>query len=412
MNILYIGYEGFDTNNGTNHLIESMLFNFLEHGNRVIYMNSHSVGVNNDIPETLQKCINFESFIINRKKTNKRNFIDRYLVALKYNSKLKKILKVNQLEVDIAIIQSTPTAYFTVNIVKKLIRIPIIFNSFDIFPDGLHKLNKGIISVVFKIMEHMQKKMYKKVDYIIANSEDVKKTYLEKNISAEKIGVVYNWFDVNKVKNKNRNDNCFVEANSIDTSKFIVQYAGNFGYTFDYEFVLNLANILKCNCEIVIHMIGEGAFLEEFKERAKTLSLGNLLFYPWQSSEIISDVYSTCDIELIPLAEKVIKFSYPSKTSLLMALGKVSITITENDSNYFKIMNSNKIGLAFEKNDIENIANQIIFLSKDEKLMSEMGINAVKYAESTLSSKVNLDLINKIIHYVIGSDKSNEHSNN
>ena len=51
--------------------------------------------------------------------------------------------------------------------------------------------------------------------------------------------------------------------------------------------------------DIVFQMVGTGAFEKDFKREVEA-GLQELVFYPWQPLDMISDVYSACSVQFIP----------------------------------------------------------------------------------------------------------------
>ena len=84
MKIMYINDTGFDTGNSNNHLVLSMLLQFLEEGNEVYYVGSHSTGSFNDIPIELEGFDSFTYDIIQKPLVKRSNLVKRYLTAIRY----------------------------------------------------------------------------------------------------------------------------------------------------------------------------------------------------------------------------------------------------------------------------------------------------------------------------------------
>lgn len=401
MNIIYIGYEGFDTNNGSNHLIETMLVDMLVRGNSIIYINSHTTGNNPDIPKSLEMSNQFTSFIIKRKIVAKKNFIFRYIIGLLYSLKVRKVLKRRKFDADLAIIQSTPTAAILVPLITKSLECTLVFNSFDVFPDGLISSASKPMKIILSVLGYIQKKMYIKMDGIVVNSYDVKKTLMDKGINEKKLCVVYNWFDSNKISVKDRYDNSFMNHYSISKDKIIIQYAGNIGFTFDYKSIIYLAKKISVNKNIEIHIIGEGAFLQDLKNETISLNLSNIKFYPWQPINRIADLYSSCDFAIIPLRKDVIKYSFPSKSALLMALGKIVFTITEKNSVYYRDFNDSKGSFVYEINEIDNLLEKITELISNKSMYNSTKEFARLFSQQHMSSEKNLDVLYKFLQSIV-----------
>ena len=278
-------------------------------------------------------------------------------------------------------------------------RKPIIYSLYDVFPENAKAVN-AINNPMYVVLKYIQKIVYACCDKIIVISEDMKKQIVSLGVNESKLDVVRLWYDENQINNTFTNNKFIQENRDINITNFIIQYAGNFGYTFDYKMILYLAKELFAYQDIQFHMIGNGAFLNDFKNGAISQKLDNILFFPWQSSSIIYDVYKTCSIEIIPLANEVIKNAYPSKSSLLMACAKTFICTTEENSYFYKEVNENKIGVCVNKNKKEDVVNAILELYNNKKKLVNLENNAKKYSEKYLSKTYNCQKFIEIIKEV------------
>lgn len=404
MRVMYLAFEGFDTKNGTNHLALKMIDEFLKRGIEVYLVGSHSQGVFEDIPPILKNRKGFTYDVIKRSIVSKTNFINRYWDGLKYSFNCMKAWKKEMHSIDVIILQSTPTVVFSSILLALFARKPIIFNSYDVFPDGPYAMGAITNKFVFKALQILQKVVYKTSEKIVVISSDMKKQLMKIGVPEEKLVEVKNWYDDQSVKSVPFKKNKFAQKYELSEEGFYIQYAGNFGYTFDYKMVLKIAEILKYNPEISIQMIGDGAFREEFVREAKEKGLDNIVFYPWQPLDIISDVYSLSTIQLIPLSEGVIWNSFPSKGSLLMACGGVVLCATEEESDYCEEINDNQIGICVSNKSPQKAVEIIIHLFENRKELEEIGQRAEEYAKNVYSSAVNIEKLIKVVNEVANSE--------
>lgn len=390
MKVMYFTFEGFDTPNGINHLAIKMIDSFLNNDISVYLLTSHSLGMADDIPDVLKNREEFTYDIVQRKKVNKQNFIQRYLEGFIYSFKAFKHWRKNKDNIDIVLLQATPTVFFSSILLKLFLRKPVIFNCYDIFPDGPYAYNAISNSIIYHILHKMQDIVYRNSNRIVVVSHDMKETFIKNKVNEDKLVIINNWYDENSIKINNESKNTFIQNYHIDTSKFIIQYAGNFGYTFNYKKILEIALQLQEYEKIEIHMIGTGAFEKDFKEEAEKLKLKNIIFIPWQPLDIITDVYNSCDIGIIALSKNVIKNNYPSKCSILMACGKPFVCVTEKDTFFYKYVNDNKIGFCSPQDDIKDTINKILLLYQDKNLHEQMSNNAKIFGKRDYSSKPNI----------------------
>ena len=389
MKVMYFLFEGFDTTNGTNHLALTTMQTLLDNSIDVYLMTSHSKGLYPDIPESLNKRKGFTYSIIERGSVEKRKFIQRYIDGMKYAFHASKEWKKHVDEIDAVVLQSTHTAVFSAYLLHKKLKKPIIYNNFDVFPDGPYLFGAINNNFVYRILSKLQNYVYKVSEKVVVISEDMKTTFIKKGIPESKLVTIPNWYDSNTINEVDPANNQFVKKYSIDQSKFIVQYAGNIGYTFNYHAIIEIAKYLKDDDTIEFHMIGTGGFENDFKCEAEENGLSNIKFYPWQDSSIINDVYCACDIEIVPLSEGVIWTSFPSKCTLLMACGRTFLCMCENDSFFYSFVNSEMIGLCIPRTDYKKAAETILELSKDITKLNSIEKNARICGEQKYSSAVN-----------------------
>ena len=156
MKVLFFIFEGFDTPNGTNHLTLTTIQTFLDNGIDVYLVTSHSKGMFPDIPDSIKSRKGFTYSVIQRSKVEKRNFCKRYFDGMSYAYKASKEWKKHISEIDAVILQSTPTVFFSAFLLHKHLKKPVIFNSFDVFPDGPYLFGAFTNKIVFTILSVMQ----------------------------------------------------------------------------------------------------------------------------------------------------------------------------------------------------------------------------------------------------------------
>ena len=147
-----------------------------------------------------------------------------------------------------------------------------------------------------------------------------------------------------------------------------------------------MAKRLKDNKNIVFQMIGDGNVKKQFVEEAEALGLDNIQFYPLQPIDLVPDVYSTCDLCLIPLMKGVIGNGVPSKAAILMACKRPIITSVEGNSHYAKMFSEYNMGVAVDIFDNDKLAAEIVRLYENPELMKEMAENAYVYGQENYSS--------------------------
>lgn len=285
---------------------------------------------------------------------------------------------------------------------KKIKKVPFVYNLQDIFPDslaGTGLAKKG--SILWKIGRVVENFTYKHADKIIVISEDFKRNIMAKGVPEDKIVVVYNWVDQNAVVNVDRSENKLIAKYGIDPSKFYIEYSGNIGLTQNMDMLLDVMKELKdSHPEIGLILVGEGAYKKQVEEIVKRDVLTNVVMLPFQPYEDISHVFSLGDVGLIISKPGVGSNSVPSKTwSIMSASRPVLANFDENEIK--SILSDNNCGIFTKAGDKDAFKNAIIKLYENRDLCKEYGQNGRKFVMQNLTREVGTQKYVDVIKSVV-----------
>lgn len=390
MNIAFV-YEGsFATQNGSNHLLESIICEMLNRGHFVhLFQPIYGDNQINEYPNSFS-CKNFIYCPIKMKAVKKTHFVRRFINSALFAKKCSKEFRHH--DIDLFFIQSSPTASFVIRKVKRLDK-PIVYNIFDVFPGSNYEIGVIKYKIIDWIFKKEQRAVYKKVDTIIVVSEDMRDILLKQKVDKTKINIVYTWFDSNSIKLIDNNNNTFLKEFKIDTSKLIIQYAGNVGQVFGLDEFIKIVKLTKSNNNIEFHIIGSGVKLEMLKSETADC---NIRFFEWQPQNRMSEIYSYPDIEIIPLHHGVIGNDVPSKMALAMACGKPVLNIVEK-SKYYDDFNCNGIGWAFEQDDLWSVVDLLNELSFKKESLQQFKNSTIAYTNRVYSKSNNVKRVVDIV---------------
>lgn len=399
MKILFVTAEGFDTPNPNNQMAEVMINDFLDAGNQVHLVQSHRKGVYPDLPISLRGRNGLTVDTIRRKVVDKSNFVKRYFNDVKYHfDSIRYYKKVK--DADVIYLQSNPTIYFPMLLIKIYMRkIPIIYSIYDVFPG--HAYDIGVIrnKFLYNVFHWVQKPCYKWASAIAVLSEDMKDMIVKEGARPEDVYVVPAWYDVKTVHEIPIEKNQFIKKYNIDKSKFIVQYAGSIGYVFNYKTIIELAKRLRNDRDIIFQMVGDGPVKAQFMAEVKENNLTNIEFFPLQPIPIVPDVYSTGDVCIIPLKKGVIGNGTPSKAPILMACKRLILSCVESWSKYAKMFEQYDMGYAVDVYDFDGMVDVIRKIKANPKDTKRKVENAYNYGKehfsSTRSTRILMDIMEK-----------------
>lgn len=292
-------------------------------------------------------------------------------------------------DIDCIFLVSTPPTQGAIGgILKKIKKVPFVYNLQDIFPDslaGTGLAKKG--GLLWKIGRVIENFTYRNADKIIVISEDFKRNIMAKGVPEEKIVVVYNWVDEEAVKHVVREENVLFDRYGLDRSKFYITYCGNIGLTQNLQMLTEVAKDLEGNEDIQFVLVGNGAYKDELERIIQEREIKNITLLPFQPYEEISHVFSLGDVSLVISKPGVGENSVPSKTwSILSASRPVLANFDENELK--DIVAENKCGIFTKAGDKAAFTEAILKLYNNHELCEEYGKNGREFIMKNLTRAV------------------------
>lgn len=286
--------------------------------------------------------------------------------------------------VDVIVAGSTPPtqgvlcALVAKRLSKKYKRpVPFIFSLQDMFPESL--VHAGLCkenSILCKIGNKISNYTYRHATHIRVISDSMKETLIKKGVPAEKITVIYNWIDTEATVPVTREDNPLFEELGLERDKFYVTYAGNLGNSQNVEVLLECAVALKDKEDLRFVIFGGGSEKDRFEKQLADSGLTNVLLFPLQPMERVSQVYSLGDLSFVTCKKGIGIGAFPSKTVSILATGTPVIASFDLDSDLCRILTENEVGLCADAEDVQGAVDAILTLYNDHPLCRRMGDNA------------------------------------
>ena len=307
----------------------------------------------------------------------------------------------NAKNIDCIYLSSTPPIQGLLGVVlKKIKKVPFIYNLQDIFPDSL--IGTGLArqgGLLWKIGRAIENCTYRNADKIIVISEDFKCNIIDKGVPEHKIEIVYNWVDQNAVKPIAKSDNRLLQELKINPDIFTIVYAGNLGNAQNIDVIIEAAKILT-NENVQFIIFGTGGMKECYIEKANRYKLSNIRFFPLQPAERISEVYGLGDLCIVSCKAGLGKSAMPSKTLSILSSG-IPVLASFDKGELTDMLETNKCGIVVEAGNAVDFANAIkIWHNRKEECM-EMGNNGRKLVLSQFTREVGtqkyVDIIKNIV---------------
>lgn len=261
----------------------------------------------------------------------------------------------------------------------------VLLNVQDVHPDL--SIEAGLLRnpLVIRIARAFERWTYRQAEDIVVISEGFKKNLEAKGVPSRKIKVIPNWVDTDFLRPLPK-QNSLSEKFCLDR-RFTVMFSGTISISSygTLARVLEAAEILRHENDIVFVMVGEGLKGNDLRSKAEALRLTNVLFLPFQPFQDLPHLLASSDVLLVPLDKKKSELSVPSKLYHVMAAGRPLLGLAEPESEVFKMILGTGCGVCVPPDDPRAMAQAILRLKGSPDLRAEMAARGRRFAQENFS---------------------------
>ena len=250
----------------------------------------------------------------------------------------------------------------------------------DVYPDVFKITGMRESHPVYRIWAWLNRRSFKKAYRIFTISEKMAEL-LYQYVSPSKVLVQPIWSIFQENKKVSKSENPFIQKHNLQ-GKFIIQYSGNIGLTHNVEALVDIAELLQEESNILFQIIGRGPRKDVLERVVKERQLPNCQFLPFQSDEMFPFSLGAADMGVVILDESISKGSVPSKSFNLMSLGIPSLYIASPDSQLKGYAESYGHALCFTKSELKEAAEAIKRLVSDRQALERMSVQAESAAKN------------------------------
>ena len=274
----------------------------------------------------------------------------------------------------ILFVSNPPLVPFIGYLIKKLRGKNYIYLVHDIYPDVAEKL--GVIkkgSIISKVMNYMNKKIYTNAERIIALGKDMKRVIADKGVDEEKIEIVTNWAD-SRVNYEKEVDKNFYKKYRLE-NKFNILYTGNISKVHAIDTIVEVAKILKNEENIMFTFVGDGNRKQDLIKLKEKEDLRNIQLENYMFGEEYNNLLNCANLFITTLQQGIEGLGVPSKTYTYMSVAKPLIAIMSENSEIGSMVNQYNLGKQFNNKEYHKIAEFILELKNSNELYNEISKN-------------------------------------
>lgn len=285
-------------------------------------------------------------------------------------------------------------------IISRLKKTPFVFEVRDLWPESIVQLGLIKNKMLISLLEWIEMKLYKKSVHVVGVADSTVKILTDRGIDEGKISIIKNGVDL-QLFHANGNQQEYKKQENLQ-DKFVVSYIGTHGLSHALDTVLQTAELMQEQKDVIFLLIGEGAEKINLMEQAKQMNLQNVLFYDQIGKNELPRFYEMSDLVLVtlkalPLFKKVI----PSKIFEIMGMSRPILISVDGEAR--RLVESAGAGLFAEPEKPQKLMETINILLNDPQQRGQMGKRGRKYVEEYFDrnklADSYLDLLKKVVNF-------------
>ncbi|WP_306010174.1 glycosyltransferase family 4 protein [Bacillus sp. MMSF_3328] len=276
----------------------------------------------------------------------------------------------------IMVYSNPPVLPFIAALANKFFDTKIIFVCYDIYPEIAHVTNTiSQKSLISRVMKFINKGIYKRLNKVVALSNEMKSYLLEHRpaLSADQVEVIPNWYEDKGVSNSSASiDNKLFKSIKKD-GNLVVSYFGNMGIAQDLDTIIDAIRKLKNDSNVQFLFAGHGNKMHLLKDIVKNEELNNVTVFDFLHGQDFQDALNISDCFIVSLSDGLTGLAVPSKTYSYMMASKPVIAIIGEESDIAKDLKENNAGYAMKAGESYNLVKAIEELRDDYNKREYMG---------------------------------------
>lgn len=277
--------------------------------------------------------------------------------------------------------------------------VPFVLNVQDLYPEAFVHAGRLRNRTAIAALERIEGFMYRRAAHVTVITPTFEEHLLAQGVPADKLSVIPNFVDTEFITPLPKDN---PEARRLDLAgQFVVCHAGNLGYVYDLDTLLDAAALLREQRDILFLIIGDGAVKPDLERRARELNLPNVRFLPFQPLEALPGLRAACDVHVSLYRNGQGRYSMPSKVYEIMAAARPVLASADPASDITRLIHDVQAGVVVAPSDPARLADAVLTLYRDPGLREEMGRRGRREVEARYTLGVVADRYEQVLGSVI-----------
>ena len=301
----------------------------------------------------------------------------------------------------IIVYSNPPVLPFVAVLANMLFGTKIVFVAYDVYPEVAYasgSLKPG--SLIDRGMRIINKMMYKRVDKVVALTDEMKEFILanRKGITGDKVVVIPNWAHEKTTEPTPEAYDRF----GYSPDQFIVSYFGNMGICQEMNTLMDAVEAMKDNDKVRFLFVGHGSKKSVIEDRIKEQNLTNAQMIDFLTGEAFEQAVAISSVCVVSLEKGLKGMCAPSKFYSYLQGGKPIISITEKGSYIEKEIKEQSIGFSVAIGETEYLVWCINDMSNKPAATKKMGRLSAHLYEQCYRSDISWRKYCTIFSHILG----------
>lgn len=283
--------------------------------------------------------------------------------------------------------------------VSRIKRAPWLLEIRDLWPESILAVGAIKNRTVIGLLEYLERFAYRKADSIVPVTQAFKAHIVNLGVAEEKVSVIRNGVNLALFESVPKNTSLANEWGL--KGKFVAAYVGTHGMAHGLDTILDAAERLKNDPDIVFLMVGDGSERARLAQAVSDRKLTNVVMQGQQPKAMMPEIWSITDVSLVLLKRlDLFKTVIPSKIFESMAMSVPIVLGVEGEVK--GIIEQAQTGLCIEPESAEQLVAALVRLKQDSISYAALSDRGRPYVSKEFDRKVLADQYLKIIENLAG----------
>ncbi len=270
----------------------------------------------------------------------------------------------------------------------------------DLYPEVALGLGMRALTPLAPLLRAARNASLKGAHCNVVLGERMRRALDAAGVGAAQVEIIANWCDDELIRPIPPGDNPLRSAWGLD-DKFVIGYSGNLGRAHEYATLLDAAEVLRMEPDVVFLFIGGGQLTQALRSEVERRGLAAMFqFRPYQPASGLAQSLSVADAHWISLSPAMEGLIVPSKFYGVAAAGRPIIAVTDPAGEIAELVGRSLCGAVVAPGDGRALARVIREFKHDRAKLAQMGRNARALLDQSFRRKAAFERWERLLRRV------------